>query len=164
MPSNLTPEDVISTLRQFDLHDLADKAAYRLHQDDPPVTLSHSGESVQAPPLTFSQHAGSAAMEVGKPGMDTHGVPFKAERPNAEWQGLKKPSAVHHDDVYVVRLYRRAGGDAQVYNDVKHLWWTADSTVLTVLQYTNELRTEWRTIYWMREWIDWYTMTPQIFE
>lgn len=97
----------------------------------------------------------------------THGEKIHTEpteRPNAEYRGLKKPSAVHHDDVYVVRLYRKSGGDAQVYDDVKHLWWTADNSVLTILQYTNESRTEWRTIYWMRETIEWYTMTPQPFE
>jgi hypothetical protein len=76
----------------------------------------------------------------------------------------EKPSKQHKSDLYVCRIYRRSGGDCQIYEDVKHAWWTADSSVLCVVQYTNTECTEWRSINWLRETIDWYTLTHQEFE
>jgi hypothetical protein len=76
----------------------------------------------------------------------------------------EKPSKVHKSDLYVARVVRRSGGDIQIYEDVKHLWWTADSSVLVIVQYTNTERTAWRNICWLREVIDWYTLTHQEFE
>jgi hypothetical protein len=76
----------------------------------------------------------------------------------------EKPSKVHKSDLYVARIVRRSGGDIQIYEDVKHLWWTADSSVLVIVQYTNTERTAWRNICWLREVIDWYTLTHQEFE
>lgn len=76
----------------------------------------------------------------------------------------EKPSKQHKADLYVCRIYRRSGGDCQIYEDVKHVWWTADSSVLVIVQYTNEQRTQWRNVSWLREVIDWYTLTHQEFE
>jgi hypothetical protein len=76
----------------------------------------------------------------------------------------EKPSKQHKSDLYVCRIYRRSGGDCQIYEDVKHAWWTADSSVLNVVQYTNPERTQWRSVCWLREVIDWYTLTHQEFE
>lgn len=76
----------------------------------------------------------------------------------------EKPSKQHKADLYVCRIFRRSGGDCQIYEDVKHVWWTADSSVLVIVQYTNTERTAWRNISWLREVIDWYTLTHQEFE
>lgn len=76
----------------------------------------------------------------------------------------EKPSKQHKSDLYVCRVYRRSGGDCQIYEDVKHVWWTADSSVLVIVQYTNHDRTAWRNISWLREVIDWYTLTHSEFE
>lgn len=76
----------------------------------------------------------------------------------------EKPSKQHKSDLYVCRIYRRSGGDCQIYEDVKHVWWTADSSVLVIVQYTNKDCTEWRNVSWLREVIDWYTLTHQEFE
>lgn len=76
----------------------------------------------------------------------------------------EKPSKQHKSDLYVCRIYRRSGGDCQIYEDVKHCWWTADSSVLVIVQYTNPERTQWRNVSWLREVIDWYTLTHAEFE
>lgn len=77
----------------------------------------------------------------------------------------EKPSKQHKSDLYVCRIYRRSGGDCQIYEDVKHVWWTADSTVLVLVQYTDPPHyKQWRNISWLRETIDWYTLTHSEFE
>lgn len=53
-------------------------------------------------------------------------------------------------------LYRDDSTTQVVYDNVKHFFWTANNTVLTVAQITNVETGEHRYIHWPRERIAWF--------
>lgn len=63
----------------------------------------------------------------------------------------------HDSDRWVVRLYLHGAGESQVYKNVKHIWWSAGNTVLTLLQYYDD--GSWRYVHWPREQVWYYTRT-----
>jgi hypothetical protein len=66
-----------------------------------------------------------------------------------------------------ITLYRDDSTTQVVYENVKHFFWTANNTVLTIAQYTNpfssimEEATAHRYIHWPRERFCWYKDEPQ---
>lgn len=66
------------------------------------------------------------------------------------------------EDRYTVRLYLRDSADPQVYDGVKHVWWQAHATVLAVLQVFDD--GTYRYLYWPREAMTFYQVTPARFE
>lgn len=57
-----------------------------------------------------------------------------------------------------VTIYRDDSTSQVVYENVKHVFWTANNTVLTIAQYVNRWKStgEHRYIMWPRERICWY--------
>jgi hypothetical protein len=55
-----------------------------------------------------------------------------------------------------VKVYRDDSVTPVVYEDVKHVFMTADNTVLTLAQITNAQTGEHRYIHWPRERFCWY--------
>lgn len=58
---------------------------------------------------------------------------------------------------WVVRVYLISGGDPQVYENVKHMWWSANYTVLELLHYYPD--GSYRYENWPREHVYHYTRT-----
>jgi hypothetical protein len=61
------------------------------------------------------------------------------------------------NDRWTIRLYLPGAGEPQVYEKVKHIWWSAGNTVLTILQYFED--GSCRYINWPREQVWYYTRT-----
>ena len=55
-----------------------------------------------------------------------------------------------------VTIYRDDSTTQVVYENVKHLFWTAGNTVLVIAQYTNRATGAHRYIQWPRERICWF--------
>lgn len=55
-----------------------------------------------------------------------------------------------------VTLYRDDSTTQVVYENVKHIFWTADNSVLTIAVYTNVETGAHRYIHWLRERICWF--------
>lgn len=55
-----------------------------------------------------------------------------------------------------ITLYRDDSTTQVVYDRVKHFFWTASNTVLTIAQFVDETQTEHRYIHWPRERFCWY--------
>ena len=53
-------------------------------------------------------------------------------------------------------LYRDDSTTQVVFEKVKHFFWTAGNTVLTIAQYTNEETGAHKSIHWPRERFCWY--------
>jgi len=53
-------------------------------------------------------------------------------------------------------IYRDDSTTQVVYAQVKHFFWTANGSVLTIAQYTDVLTGEHRYIHWPRERICWF--------
>lgn len=60
-------------------------------------------------------------------------------------------------DRWIIRLYFHGGVEPQVYKNIKHIWWSAGNTVLTMLQYYED--ETWRYVNWPREQVWYYTRT-----
>jgi hypothetical protein len=58
---------------------------------------------------------------------------------------------------WIVRVYLTGAGEAQVYTRVKHVWWSAGNTVLTILHYYED--GSFRYVNWPRENVHYYTRT-----
>lgn len=61
---------------------------------------------------------------------------------------------------WIIRIFMDGGGDPQIYTNVKHVWWTAGNTVLTLLQYYDD--GSYRYVNWPRERVYHYTRTLDI--
>lgn len=58
-----------------------------------------------------------------------------------------------------VKVYRDDSTTPVVYEDVKHLFWTADNTVLVIAQFTDGPAQEaHHYIHWPRERVCWYRL------
>lgn len=57
-------------------------------------------------------------------------------------------------------LYRDDSTVQVVYDDVKTFFWTADSTVLVISQYTGKAAGDHRYIHWPRERFCWFKDEP----
>src|SRR6185437_3984661 len=57
-------------------------------------------------------------------------------------------------------LYRDDSTTQVVFEDVKHFFWTANNSVLTIAQITNKETGEHRYIHWPRERFCWYRDEP----
>jgi hypothetical protein len=55
-----------------------------------------------------------------------------------------------------ITIYRDDSTTRVVYNCVKHIFWTANNTVLVIAQYTSIKTKEHRYIQWPRERICWF--------
>lgn len=55
-----------------------------------------------------------------------------------------------------VTVYRDDSTTQVVYENVKHVFWIANNTVLVIAQYTNVESGEHRYIHWLRERICWF--------
>lgn len=55
-----------------------------------------------------------------------------------------------------VTIYRDDSTVQVVYENVKHLFWTAGNTVLVLAQYTDQATGAHRYIHWLRERICWF--------
>jgi hypothetical protein len=53
-------------------------------------------------------------------------------------------------------LYRDDSTTQVVYEKVKHFWWTARGTVLTIAQFTDVSTGAHRYIHWPRENLSWF--------
>lgn len=62
-------------------------------------------------------------------------------------------------DRWVIRVYFEGAGEPQVYENIKHVWWSAGNTVLTILQYYSD--GSFRYINWPREQVWYYTRSLQ---
>lgn len=62
-------------------------------------------------------------------------------------------------DWWTIRVYLLGAGEAQVYEKVKHVWWSAGNTVLTLVQYYED--GSHRFINWPRENVHYYTRTKE---
>jgi hypothetical protein len=71
-----------------------------------------------------------------------------------------KPSGIGHGTLYTVRVYLDGANDIQVYDNVKHVWFKANSTVLVILHYYDEKTYRYVSI--MRERVVWYSMMLQV--
>lgn len=59
-----------------------------------------------------------------------------------------------------VTIYRDDSTTQVVYDNVKHLFWTANNTVLTLAVYTSSKGKAHQYIQWPRERICWFKDTP----
>lgn len=59
-------------------------------------------------------------------------------------------------DVRRVTVYRDDSTTQVVYENVKHLFWTAGNTVLVIAQYTNVDAGDHHYIHWLRERFVWF--------
>jgi len=87
----------------------------------------------------------------------------KVESP-PEWRPmdhapLPKPSGVEHGTLYKCRVYLDGANDPQVYDNVKHVWFKANNTVMVILHYYDEKT--YRYISLMRERVVWYSLMEQ---
>jgi hypothetical protein len=55
-----------------------------------------------------------------------------------------------------ITIYRDDSTTQVVYDNVKHFFWTAGNTMLTIAQYTNTVTGEHRYIHWPRERFAWF--------
>jgi len=61
-----------------------------------------------------------------------------------------------------ITLYRDDSTTQVVYENVKHIFWLADNTVMCIAQYTEPgLSDDHRYINWLREHFVWYRDEPQ---
>ena len=70
-----------------------------------------------------------------------------------------KPSGVEHGTLYKCRVYMDGANDIQVYDNVKHVWFKANNTVMVILHYYDEKN--YRYISIMRERVVWYSLVEQ---
>lgn len=70
-----------------------------------------------------------------------------------------KPSGVGHGQLYKCRVYLDNANDIQVYDNVKHVWFKANNTVMVILHYYDEKHYRYVSI--MRERVVWYSMMEQ---
>lgn len=68
------------------------------------------------------------------------------------------PSQVLPNDRYTVRLYLNHSADAQVFDNVKHVWVQAGTGVLVILQMFDDDET-YRYMYWPMTAILWWQVT-----
>jgi hypothetical protein len=60
---------------------------------------------------------------------------------------------------WTLKVYRDDSTTPVVYEDVKHVFWTADNTVLAIAQFTNGPGQEaHHYIHWPRERVCWYRL------
>jgi hypothetical protein len=55
-----------------------------------------------------------------------------------------------------ITVYRDDSTVQVVYENVKHVFWTANNTVLVIAQYTDVTTGKHRYIHWLRERICWF--------
>lgn len=73
-----------------------------------------------------------------------------------------KPSAVHHGDLYVTRIYTDESTDPHVYDHCKHVWLKANGQVLVILHYFED--GSHRYVHWPVQHVRWWQVTPERFE
>jgi hypothetical protein len=61
-----------------------------------------------------------------------------------------------------ITLYRDDSTTQVVFENVKHFFWTAHGSVLTIAQYTNAQTGEHRYIHWPRERVCWFKDEKQV--
>lgn len=71
----------------------------------------------------------------------------------------RPPRRREPDERLVVRVYRNDSSDVQVYEHVKHCWWSAGNSVLTILHYYDNGSHRYVNI--LRERIDWYSVEQE---